>query len=215
MSTTATRNDTRLTEQDAVKLAAVYMQVARNWAVYVEEIVEAINSEDDPRFRGTNTVAVNSMLRQLEKLGLLASEHVNGEKPLTWQSYFDIENEDDAEENAEAAFIQTIAPLMVAGSKVPRSGATGPRYTEAQIAAGLRARARGESNKAVAEAAGVKSPNYFAKILKEAEAKGRGRQAAKQRAVRGNEKAAEAKPAKKSNKGPADLAARFNFSGRK
>jgi hypothetical protein len=161
-ASTASRSAS-LTEQDVLKLAAVYLDVVRNWAVYAEDIVKHINDENDPRYTNTNTTAVN------------------GEKPLTWQSYFDIQN-GELEEDAVAAFTAAVAPLLVPGSKAPRVGATGARYTEEQIAKGLRARARGESNKAVAEAAGVKSPNYFAKTLKAVEA-------AKSAKTRANKKA--------------------------
>lgn len=44
------------------------------------------------------------------------------------------------------------------------------RYTPEQIKAGLKARAASKSRKEVAEAAGVKSPNYFAGVLAKAEA---------------------------------------------
>jgi hypothetical protein len=179
-ASTASRSAS-LTEQDVLKLAAVYLDVVRNWAVYAEDIVKHINDENDPRYTNTNTTAVNGELRQRQKLGLVVGTHVNGEKPLTWQSYFDIQN-GELEEDAVAAFTAAVAPLLVPGSKAPRVGATGARYTEEQIAKGLRARARGESNKAVAEAAGVKSPNYFAKTLKAVEA-------AKSAKTRANKKA--------------------------
>jgi hypothetical protein len=165
-SRSAAAADTVLTEQDAVKLAAVYMYTVWNWAVYVEEIVEAINAEADPRFTNTNKTAVNSMLHQLEQLGLLASAHINGERKLTWQSYFSLQD-GELEEDAEAAFIAAVAPLLAPGAKVTtRSGGTGPRYTESQLKAGHAARVSGAGWKAVAEAAGVRSPSYFSRVLR-------------------------------------------------
>jgi hypothetical protein len=48
-----------------------------------------------------------------------------------------------------------------------RSGATGPRYTEAQLKKGLTAKKAGKSNAEVAKIAGVKSPAYFSKVLQD------------------------------------------------
>lgn len=67
-------------------------------------------------------------------------------------------DEDSVWEHRSHTCVKKLAPTG-------RKGGTGPRYTEAQIKAGLAAKAEGKSRKAVAEAAGVKSPNYFNKVL--------------------------------------------------
>lgn len=73
----------------------VYFAVLESWAVEAPEIVRATDLDID---------AVNRSLRRLQKRDLVESEHVNGEKALTWQTYFDIENDSDADIGARAAF---------------------------------------------------------------------------------------------------------------
>lgn len=90
-------------------LHAVYMNVVQNWAQYVSDIVKDT---------GLTKEQVASLLGTLERKGILASEHVNGETRKIWQSYFDIENEQNVIENAEAKFAETF-PGDVADAKTP------------------------------------------------------------------------------------------------
>jgi hypothetical protein len=145
---------------DAVILAAAYWFVSTNWAVDAAEVAEAL---------GADVKTTNKILRRLSSAGLLVAEHINGEKALTWQSmYATPESSEEAE--TEQAFIDTFRIEAATAVRSARVAGTGPRYTEEQLTAGLAARAAGKTNREVAEAAGVKSPNYFAKTLKALEA---------------------------------------------
>ena len=142
----------------------VYRFVVNNWAVSAEEIAQGT---------GLERPHVNQLLRQLKAhSNLVEGTHVNGERELTWQSYFDIENEQMVPQRAGRAF-KAAWPVDEpertngnTGSDTPR-----PRYTEDQLAKARAAKAQGLTRKQVAEAAGIRSPNYLAKLLKrEAEA---------------------------------------------
>lgn len=151
---TSTKTSTTTTRRDNGR--TVYMHVVRNWAVSAAEVAEDT---------GLSRKETNSLLRQLERKGLLASEHVNSERELTWQSYFDIENEQRVPQRAAAAFRKAWP------EDAPENGDTGsdtprPRYTDAQLAKAKAAKAKGGTRKQVAEAAGIRSPNYLAKLLK-------------------------------------------------
>lgn len=151
----------RTTSTTVTRSAAqqVYRYVVNNWAVTTSEVAD--------EFTGlANTTAI---LRQLAKRGLVASTHVNEEKALTWQSHFDIENEPMVPARAGRAFAKAwpVAEDTVAstngntGSSTPR-----PKYTEDQLAKARAAKAKGLTRKQVAAAAGIRSPNYLAKLLK-------------------------------------------------
>lgn len=131
----------------------------------------------------------NRLLKTLEGLGLVTSGHLNGERALTWQCVetYDTITRSEAlarfEEAIKMASSKTVKTTktnktegnMKKGTKgsakkgAKGTGTRGPvaRYTEAQIAAGLKARKAGGTNAEVAAAAGVKSPNYFTKVLKD------------------------------------------------
>lgn len=143
----------------------VYRFVVNNWAVSAAEIAEGT---------GMERPHVNQLLRQLARHGgLVEGTHVNGERELTWQSHFDIENEQQVPLRAGRAFK---AAWPVDEPETSSNGNTGsdtprPRYTEDQLAKARAAKAQGLTRKQVAEAAGIRSPNYLAKLLKrEAEA---------------------------------------------
>lgn len=93
-----------------------------------------------------------------------------------WEAVFSAAEESISRRTAIRRFDTTFPkgePVEIVAEPEPepaKSESTGSRYSEAQIAAGLRARAAGKKNREVAEAAGVRSPNYFAKILKTFEA---------------------------------------------
>lgn len=107
--------------------------------------------------------------RLLKSMGsLITWDHVNGERTLTFQA---TETYDSlTREEAIAKFDAEYPEEVAAPAKTSRRGATGPRYTDAQIKKGLAARKAGKTNAEVAAAAGVKSPSYFAKTLKAVEA---------------------------------------------
>lgn len=143
------------------ELRKTYLFVVNNFAVHASDVAEAI-------FEGDTKVA-NAALRRLGSL--VNGERVNGAGPLVWQSYYDIENTDPKEtlKSARADFNRAF-PKPVVANVGAKPGGTGPRYTDAQIVKGLAARKAGKTNKQVAEIAGVKSPNYFSKVLKKVEA---------------------------------------------
>lgn len=144
----------KMTERES--LHEVYSYVWGNWAVTAGEIADQL---------GLSVSRVNALLRKLNRARLVESLHVNNERALTWQSYYDIENEDGVEARAERDFAEAFPgePETRGG----HTGGSGPRYTPEQIAEGVRLTLEGETAKAVALAVGVKSPNYFRKVIKE------------------------------------------------
>lgn len=148
-TTTTTRKPT--TRSEARK---VYMHILENWALYASDIAKDL---------AMPTKQVNSLLRQLDSRGLLASTHVNGERTLTWQTWHDLANEQGALEAAKAEFAEKW-PTKDAGTTRPGGG--GARYTPDQLRKAQAAKAKGGTRKQVAAAAGIASPNYLAKLLR-------------------------------------------------
>jgi hypothetical protein len=138
-------------------LRKTYLYVVDNWAVGTGELKD----------KGLDI----RHAKKLERDGLLATTHVNDERELTWQSYFDIANEDNRAD-AVAAFDAVYPKGQPVNSGGGRGG-YGPRYTKAQIRKGQTARRKGLSRKQVAAAAGVKSPNYFSRLLAKLEEEGK------------------------------------------
>jgi hypothetical protein len=66
----------------------------------------------------------------------------------------------------EAFPVEGPAPAP-APAKVARPGGGGPRYTEDQLRIGTKLTLEGKTAKEAAEAAGVASPNYFRRVVKE------------------------------------------------
>jgi hypothetical protein len=92
---------------------------------------------------------------------------------VTWQSYYNTQDYDPKGElkKAEADFneafpVEGPAPAP-APAKVARPGGGGPRYTEDQLRIGTKLTLEGKTAKEAAEAAGVASPNYFRRVVKE------------------------------------------------
>lgn len=94
------------------RLRTAYMHIVKNWAVGTNDIAD--------HFYNGEIAAARRDLLELEASGLIEGTDVNGEaqgsarsgtyKSLTWQSYFDVENEEDVEERAGAAFNQEYPP---------------------------------------------------------------------------------------------------------
>jgi hypothetical protein len=137
-------------------LRSVYMYTVENWAPHASEIEEGT---------GFDAKAVKSLLGTLTRKGIVVGTQVNGEGPKVYQSYFDPENDSEASAKGAAAFAAAF-PEPVAETTTGRQGATGPRYTDAQIRAGIAARAEGLSWPEVAKKAGVKSPSYFSNVVR-------------------------------------------------
>jgi predicted transcriptional regulator len=143
-------------------LWSVYSHVLNNWAVGNSDIIEGTKLDK---------TEVNRLTRKLASVGLLAGEHVNSERSITWQTFFDVENDRNAKRNGRRAFdkvypkgeeVKVAAAPVNAGHR----GNTGPRYTPEQIAAAVAARADGKNWKEVAVIAGVKSPFHFSKVVR-------------------------------------------------
>jgi hypothetical protein len=132
----------------------VYVAVLENWAVHASDITDQV---------GMDAKRVNTLLRQLERRGLVASTHVNEDRVLTWQTNHDVENDSDALAAGKAEFAQ-LWPRSDKGTTRPGGG--GPRYTPEQIRKAKAAKAKGLTRKEVAAAAGIASPNYLAKLLR-------------------------------------------------
>jgi hypothetical protein len=149
---------------DRDSLRKAYLYVVNNWAVDASEVAEHLGVENSD---------ATSVLKRLQSKGLVVGDRVNDERKLTWQSFYDIQNSDvketrkSARADFDAAFPKG-APINVP-NRLGQPGATGPRYTDAQIKKGLAARKQGKKNAEVAEIAGVKSPSYFSKTLKRIE----------------------------------------------
>lgn len=153
---------TVVSEADALKLAAVYIFVVENWAVHASEVAEFLTANETVK----HAPEVNRLLKRLESDSLVVSMHVNEERALTWQSYFDVNNGDSMDE-AEQRFIDTYRiDVRTTAAASGRVGATGPRYSAEQLSAGRDAREVGASWPNVALAAGVKSPSYFSNVLR-------------------------------------------------
>jgi hypothetical protein len=169
-------------------LKKAYLFVVKNWAVKSADVATNLD---------TTPAEATKILRELSAKGLLEPMNVNGERALTWQSHYDIENS-DAAKTLNSAKADFLAAFPIAGvTTSSRKGATGPRYTDAQIKKGLAAKKAGKTNAEVAKTAGVKSPAYFSKVLKAliaAEPKGSqakaGRARQSRRVVRRSTKAA-------------------------
>lgn len=152
-----------MTERETLK--QIYLTVVREWALEARDIAESLEME---------TKAVRSRLTKLRRARLVEGTQVNGVGSLVWQSYYNTQDYDLDEEmaKAEADFNEAFPEeVKMAGRS---GGATGSRYTEAQLEKGLKAKAKGLSRVEVAKAAGVKSPNYFHGVLVAVE-KARGR----------------------------------------
>lgn len=141
-------------------LNEIYLYVVKEWAVYAGEIADALDR---------SVTAVNTSLRKLERAGLLVGDHVNGERKLMWQSYYNTQDYDEAEEllKAQADFDDAFPNDPKTKADGERAGGGGPRYTPEQIKKGIEMTVAGKTAKEVAEAVGVKSPNYFRKVCRE------------------------------------------------
>lgn len=143
----------KFTERES--LEQVYMYVVRNWATDAGEIADGLDR---------SVGAVNTLLKKLATARLVEGTHVNNERKLTWQSYYDVENEDGAEALAARDFAEAFPGEPE--TKATHKGGGGPRYTPEQIAKGVKLTVEGGTAKAVAAAVGVRSPNYFRKVVK-------------------------------------------------
>jgi hypothetical protein len=142
-------------------LRKAYLYVVGGWALGTIEVAKGI---------GVRPEVATALLKALEASGLIAGTHVNGERAVTWQSMYDIENSDPAEtmKKARADFNAAFPTGRVtpAPVKTGRVGASGPQYTDEQLKTVEQARKDGLSWKAAAAKAGIKSPGYLSKTMK-------------------------------------------------
>lgn len=140
-------------------LNEIYLFVVRNWAVSAGEVAEALDR---------SVSAVNTALRKLNRASLVEGTHVNNERALTWQSYYNTQDYDEAGEivKAQRDFDEAFPNDPKTKAEAKRTGGGGPRYTPEQIGKGVELTLAGETAKAVAAKVGVKSPNYFRKVVK-------------------------------------------------
>lgn len=82
----------------------VYRYVLLNWAVSANDILTGDILADVPGHPKADLKMINASLKRLQKKHLVESERINMEQTLTWQTYFDVDNDPDAETNGEAAF---------------------------------------------------------------------------------------------------------------
>ena len=139
-------------------LLATYKYVVTNWAVSAKEV--AAGTEQDSK-------ATTNLLKRLQATGLLDATHVNGDRELTWQSMFDVQNDKQAGRKSTAAFNKAFPKgEVVHAGRTGGNGATGPRYTEEQLVKAEQMRAAGESYKAIGLALGIKATAYLSTVLK-------------------------------------------------
>jgi len=138
-------------------LLNTYKYVVTNWAVSAREV--AAGTEQDPK-------ATTNLLKRLQATGLLDATHVNGERELTWQSYFDSQNDKSAGRKSTAAFNKAFPKGEPVEPASPRNGATGPRYSEEQLVKAEEMRAEGLAFKAIGHELGIKATAYLSTVLK-------------------------------------------------
>jgi len=112
MTTTNTRRE---------DLHTVYMYIVRNWAVDVNDMASGfahLDGESAAKVKDLTKDRIRSLLGTLESKGLVVGEQVNGVGLKVWQSYFDIENEANVVEDAEALFASKF-PNEVKDAKTP------------------------------------------------------------------------------------------------
>jgi hypothetical protein len=88
-------------------LRGAYMFVLNNWAVERGEVTNHLYKINLlPKDGGVAADArrTREVLDMLESAGLLASTHVNGANELTYQTYYDVENDDQAIRKGRRAF---------------------------------------------------------------------------------------------------------------
>lgn len=149
---------TKTTDARREQLKAVYLYVVENWAVAADEVAAGVERE---------VKEVRADLNRLSRRGLVVGDKINGEKTLTWQSYFDIDNELDVPARAAAEFDKEF-PEGSVKTGASHEGATGARYTEEQLAAGKASREQGSNWERVAADAGVKAASHFSKAVRAA-----------------------------------------------
>jgi hypothetical protein len=138
-------------------LRAAYLLAFDNFATVPAEVVAAGITDDAKDAR-----------RLLDAMApLVVSDVVNGAER-TWQcaETYDSISRTTAIRRFDKAFPKGQPVEIAEPTKNGRHGATGPRYSAEQISQGIRLTQAGQSAKAVAAAVGVKSPNYFRKVVK-------------------------------------------------
>lgn len=142
-------------------LLATYKYVVNNWAVSAADVAGGMDKD---------VKEVNSLLRRLQRKGLVVGENVNGAPPLIWQSYHDIQNEQGVPAKSTRDFNKAFPKgEVVAAGRTGGTGSTGPRYTEEQLKDAEARRAKGESYKAIGAALGIKATAYLSRVLKRRE----------------------------------------------
>jgi hypothetical protein len=110
-----TTKTARLSAAERKSLKKAYLFVVNNFAVSTADVAKALK------------VDTKEAKRLLDGLGsLVEGTHVNQERELTWQSYYDIENSDPKETLASAnADFDAAFPV---GAEIPaaKKGASGP-----------------------------------------------------------------------------------------
>lgn len=138
-------------------LHRAYIYTVASWAVDTREV--AANLE-------TTNAHADALLRKLQSKNLVESEHINNEKNLTWQSYYDADNDNrhNWETLANADFNEAFPGETIETSQ----GGGGARYTIEQISLGVEVRKAGGTWREAAAAAGLgpASAYYFSTVLK-------------------------------------------------
>lgn len=144
-----------MTKFDRTDLRKTYLAIVDGWALQSDEIAKATKLD---------RAALKPLLKELQRSGLIVAEHINGAKPLTYQSYHDVNNEPGARKQAVKDF-QTAYGTRGPIERPERVGATGPKYTDEQIAKAVKMRVGGASWKSIGAALGIKATAYLSKRL--------------------------------------------------
>lgn len=138
---------------DRSALRSAYLTTFDGFGVVIEEIVTGAK---------VDTKEARRLMRELIRTGLVASEHVNGERELTYQC---AETYDTIERKTAIKRFQAVYGARGPIERAARTGATGPKYTQEQIDAAIAARLGGASWKQIGSDLGIKATAYLSKML--------------------------------------------------
>lgn len=152
------------------QLKAAYLLAYDNFATDATEVADhlyksGLLDESEPNL-AQDRKSTTAVLRKLERSGLLCGERVNGEKTLTWQCYetYDYISREEALELFNSKFPEELEPTTD-----DRNHATGPRYTDEQLARAAELRNTTDQSWAkIAAELGIKTPYRLAKKVRAA-----------------------------------------------
>lgn len=138
---------------DRSALRSAYLTTFDAFGVVIEDITTATKVE---------TTEARRLMRELMRTGLVGADHVNGARELTYQC---AETYDTIDRKTAIKRFQAVYGARGPIERAARVGATGPKYTDEQIATALKMRRSGSSWKAIGAKLGIKATAYLSKRL--------------------------------------------------